>query len=184
MIIEHPAAGACRSSKRSHLAVNRTHIRVAEDDELPLNLSTKNRRIWSPGSACEKKHTAGAESPETRDASPEPLELVKRCRSSPQACERAPSEPRRCPSAPAPHPPPVLIPTAVAELNRFSLVLKNENKIEKIEKTFQCLRLHNISSTQADVAYERVGAASVCSFWRGVGVVVKIAIGFNQNSNF
>lgn len=100
-----------------------------DEEELPLNLSTKNRQIWSPGSACEREQEA--DSPASRwdpDECEAPLELVKRCRSSPDP-ERAPSaEPRRCPSAPAHHTYPM--PHTQQDLN-YSLLIKNENKNEK-----------------------------------------------------
>lgn len=105
----------------------------ADDEELPLNLSTKNRQIWSPGSACEReKSDAGAESPvsrwEDQDDLDAPLELVKRCPSIADTDRPLSAELQRCPSAPAhptfpPPPPPV-------DLN-FSLILKNENRNEK-----------------------------------------------------
>lgn len=99
----------------------------------------KNRQIWSPGSVCEREQddiTLPICKWSRRDDEEAPLELVKRCRSSPESTERPTStEPRRCPSAPAhqsyqlPLPPP-------ADLN-YSLLLKNENKNEK---TFQVRR--------------------------------------------
>lgn len=106
-----------------------------DEEELPLNLSTKNRQIWSPGSACEReKIDVGAESPlsrwEGQDDIDAPLELVKRCRSNPDEAERpASEEPRRCPSAPAHQNYPIK-PPQTADLN-FSLLLKNENRNEK-----------------------------------------------------
>lgn len=113
------------------------NVRLSADDEeeLPLNLSTKNRQIWSPGSACEREQVeVGAESPISRWEGPDdmdtPLELVKRCRSNPDEAERPPSaEPRRCPSAPAHQTYPIKA-SPVGDLN-FSLLLKNENRNEK-----------------------------------------------------
>lgn len=106
-----------------------------DEEELPLNLSTKNRQIWSPGSACEReKVEVGEESPISRweghDDMDTPLELIKRCRSNPDEAERPPSaEPRRCPSAPAHQTYPIK-PSPAGDLN-YSLLLKNENRNEK-----------------------------------------------------
>lgn len=108
---------------------------------MPLNLSTKNREIWSPGSACEREQiTMGSESPSSgwegcgEADSPMPLELVKRCPSSPEASERPPSEPRRCPSEPIRH---GYTSSKTGYPNgdlNISMLLKSENKTEK---TFQ-----------------------------------------------
>lgn len=106
-----------------------------DEEELPLNLSTKNRQIWSPGSACEQeKIDVKVESPISRwdrqDDIDTPLELIKRCRSNPDEAERpASTEPRRCPSAPAHQTYPIK-PPLPGDLN-FSLLLKNENRNEK-----------------------------------------------------
>ncbi|KPJ08217.1 Testis-expressed sequence 2 protein [Papilio machaon] len=105
---------------------------VHDEEELPLNLSMKNRQIWSPGSTCEReKGEIGEESPsyrwESREDNETPLELVKRCRSSPDESERAASAERRCPSAPVPVFPP---PAQSGDIN-FTLLLKNENRSEK-----------------------------------------------------
>lgn len=106
---------------------------IDDEEELPLNLSTKNRQIWSPGSTCERERDYGSDSPmlkwEPRDEADTPLELVKRCRSSPDAERSSSISPRRCPSEPAhqtyPHPPP-----PQTDIN-FSLLIKNENRTEK-----------------------------------------------------
>lgn len=96
-----------------------------DDEDMPLNLSTKNRQIWSPGSACEREKDVDSpilkwEQSEEADA---PLELVKRCRSTP---DRSPSlSPRRCPSAPT-YPPQ----HHQTDIN-FSLLIKNETRHEK-----------------------------------------------------
>lgn len=109
-----------------------------DEEELPLNLSTKNRQIWSPGSACERERDYGGDSPilkwEARDDVDMPLELVKRCPSSPDA-ERSssPSELAHQTYLPPPLPPPH--PT---DLN-FSLLTKNENRNEK---SFQVFTYH------------------------------------------
>ncbi|CAG9784326.1 unnamed protein product [Diatraea saccharalis] len=108
-----------------------TPPRDDNEEELPLNLSTKNRQIWSPGSACEREHEADSPSRWDLEESDAPLELVKRCRSTPDADENdSNSELRRCPSAPV-HQTYALPP---AQDINFSLLIKNENKNEK---TFQ-----------------------------------------------
>ncbi|KAG7311501.1 hypothetical protein JYU34_002544 [Plutella xylostella] len=128
-----------------------TPPRDDDEEELPLNLSTKNRQIWSPGSACEREGRAGAggggESPPgswDADDDSAPLELVKRCHSSPEQRARS-AEPRRCPSAPAPlpHPPARAAPTDIS----FSLLAKNENKSEKTFQCKQCGKCFKRSST-------------------------------------
>lgn len=111
--------------------LNHIFFRLDDEEELPLNLSTKNRQIWSPGSACEREQVdTERESPPRWDGPEEdtPLELVKRCQSSPDGERALSAEPRRCPSAPAYNnyqPPP-----PSTDIN-FSLLLKNENKSEK-----------------------------------------------------
>ncbi|CAH0700520.1 unnamed protein product [Spodoptera exigua] len=129
-----------------------TPPRDDDEEELPLNLSTKNRQIWSPGSACEReKVEIGEESPISRwehDETDAPLELVKRCRSNPDEAERPPStEPRRCPSAPAHQTYPIK-PSPTADLN-FSLLLKNENRNEK---SFQLKNVADIFVLAGDIS--------------------------------
>ncbi|CAH4005672.1 zinc finger protein 572-like [Pieris brassicae] len=113
-----------------------------DDEELPLNLSTKNRQIWSPGSACERDRDTDSSIGkwENQDDNDAPLELVKRCRSSPEAdC----TETRRCPSTPGyqtyPQPP-------SADIG-FSLLMKNENRNEKSFQCKQCGKCFKRSST-------------------------------------
>ncbi|CAG9566779.1 unnamed protein product [Danaus chrysippus] len=124
-----------------------TPPRDDDEEELPLNLSTKNRQIWSPGSACEREQVdTERESPSRWDGPEEdtPLELVKRCQSSPDAERALSAEPRRCPSAPAYNtyqPPP-----PSTDIN-FSLLLKNENKSEKSFQCKQCGKCFKRSST-------------------------------------
>ncbi|XP_049870042.1 zinc finger protein with KRAB and SCAN domains 1-like [Pectinophora gossypiella] len=140
---------------RAHLDHARNTPPRDDDEELPLNLSTKNRQIWSPGSACERERGASevdeagetcAQSPGSRwdEEEPEllePLELVKR---SPERARSA--ETRRCVSAPehpaAPYPPP----PPNGDLG-FSLLLKNENRNEKSFQCKQCGKCFKRSST-------------------------------------
>lgn len=105
---------------------------IDDEEELPLNLSTKNRQIWSPGSACEREQVEMESDPQSQwiqEDTDSPLELVKKCRSSPDDERPSSAETRHCPSAPAYHayqqPPPP--PTDI----NFSLLVKNENKNEK-----------------------------------------------------
>ncbi|CAK1603019.1 unnamed protein product [Parnassius mnemosyne] len=95
-----------------------TPPRDDDDEELPLNLSMKNRQIWSPGSACER------EKKET---------------------ERPASAERRCPSAPAyqTFPPP---PPQTGDIN-FTVLLKSENRNEKSFQCKQCGKCFKRSST-------------------------------------
>lgn len=104
-----------------------TSLFTDDEEELPLNLSTKNRQIWSPGSACERECGPGAGSPGAPGRQDEaPLELVKRSRSPD---ERPPSaDPCRCPSAPSLLTYPTLQPPTD---HSFSLISKSENRTEK-----------------------------------------------------
>ncbi|VVD01736.1 unnamed protein product [Leptidea sinapis] len=126
--------------------IRQTPPRDDDEEELPLNLSTKNRQIWSPGSACEREKDRDTDSPTGRWDSQEendtPLELVKRCRSTPDADGSYNSDSLRSPSTPAYHnyqPPP----TSGSDIN-FSLMLKSENRHEK---SFQCGKCFKRSST-------------------------------------
>ncbi|XP_038207971.1 zinc finger protein with KRAB and SCAN domains 1-like [Zerene cesonia] len=123
-----------------------TPPREDDEEELPLNLSTKNRQIWSPGSACEREQDRDTDSStgrwDAQDDGDAPLELVKRCRSSPDDDHISSSELRRCPSAPAYQ----TFPPPAADIN-FSLLLKNENKTEKSFQCKQCGKCFKRSST-------------------------------------
>ncbi|KAI8428013.1 hypothetical protein MSG28_002311 [Choristoneura fumiferana] len=112
---------------RARLDTRHTPPREDDEEELPLNLSTKNRQIWSPGSACERERGPGAGSPGAPGRQDEaPLELVKRSRSPD---ERPPSaDPCRCPSAPSLLSYPMLQPPTD---HSFSLISKSENRTEK-----------------------------------------------------
>ncbi|XP_063618205.1 endothelial zinc finger protein induced by tumor necrosis factor alpha-like [Cydia splendana] len=113
-----------------------------DDEELPLNLSTKNRQIWSPGSACERER--GPESPRWEPRDDAPLELVKRGRTSPDADRPSTPDPCRCPSTPQ-HQPYAALQTPAADLN-FSLI-KSENRSEKSFQCKQCGKCFKRSST-------------------------------------
>lgn len=115
-----------------HAIYIRIILFVDDEEELPLNLSTKNRQIWSPGSACEREKVemeSDIQSQWAQEDTDSPLELVKRCRSSPDEERPSSADTRRCPSAPAYHAYPQPPPPAT-DVN-FSLLMKNENKSEK-----------------------------------------------------
>ncbi|KAJ2953710.1 hypothetical protein O0L34_g1330 [Tuta absoluta] len=128
---------------------NATHTPPRDDDEeLPLNLSTKNRQIWSPGSACERERGVvdggrDSVSPASHwDDDLKPLELVKR---SP---ERARSiEPHRRSTSPSAHPATAYQPTSAGPDLAFSMLVKNENRNEKSFQCKQCGKCFKRSST-------------------------------------
>ncbi|KAL4712807.1 hypothetical protein ACJJTC_011877 [Scirpophaga incertulas] len=120
-----------------------TPPRDDDEEELPLNLSTKNRQIWSPGSACEREQESDSPRWDFDDCEA-PLELVKRCRSTDADESECSAEPRRCPSAPAHQT--YAIPPPTQDIN-FSLLIKNENKNEKSFQCKQCGKCFKRSST-------------------------------------
>ncbi|CAK1550013.1 unnamed protein product [Leptosia nina] len=127
--------------------MRQTPPRDDDEEELPLNLSTKNRQIWSPGSACERDQDRDTDSSigkwdgqEDIDA---PLELVKRCRSSPDEECISSSDTRNCQSTPGYQ---AYQQAPSSDIN-FSLLLKNENRNEKSFQCKQCGKCFKRSST-------------------------------------